>query len=135
MKSFLAFVAIVLFLLWGLDKQSEELGKWPEDLESHRARLCDISDYQSCEEWDWFGISSDRLPLLVSENGKHTAISTVLLNEVCDSWRGHDSHTGLVRIIDTGENSILFLCRMKNPKKINRGRVLVEIENIYLTRD
>lgn len=111
-------------LYHGSTKQFEELEKLPPELNSIRD-ACNLANYRACSEWDWFMIPEAFLPQLRSASGNRI-YSTLILKEVCLHWDEVPSPT-YERIIDPKLDT-LYLCRMKDPKDINRGVILQEAE-------
>ena len=107
----------VIFVIVGLQTlyfsfrtQSTPLKEWPADLVD-RSAYCKLENYSSCHGDDWFGIMKSRV-------GGNTGI----LKEICKDWADkHDASNS--RLIDAADGDVLFLCKMKDPAKIDPVKV------------
>lgn len=124
--AFIGAITIIIFVFWAIERDVEKIGDWPEDLD--KDKMCNLENYLTCNEYQWFGIWRSSLPVMVKSNDEFAGYSSVILNEICIEF-SETPKSRLVRIITIDEEEAVYLCRMKDPQKINRGKILEEVEH------
>ena len=106
-------VMLVIVGLQGLyftvQSQSTPLNEWPADL-ADRSGFCRLNNYRSCRDGDWFGIQKSQV-----------AEKTGILAAVCQNWTDKPD-AAQVRMIEAADGDTLYLCKMKDPAKIDPGK-------------
>ena len=75
----LLLVGVVVLMVMCADTNLKYMRQWPEELDKEP---CNLLNYQTCKETDWFIISGLELPQMVSTSGKHKARSALIIPNV-----------------------------------------------------
>ncbi len=96
-------------LYFTFQSRSTPLNEWPADLSDHSA-YCKPEAYKACHEGQWFGVLKSRVP------------QTGVLKDICQDWadKPDAAHT---RMIEAADGDTLYLCRMKDPAKIDAAKM------------
>lgn len=106
----------VIFAIVGLQtlyfsfvSHSTQLNEWPGDL-ADRSAYCRLESIAACHEGQWFGILKSRV-----------AGNTGILKEICTSWADKPDAAN-ARMISAADGDTLYLCKMKDPAKIDKAK-------------
>lgn len=132
MKLVFKAVAVVAIgiIAYQLLKEGESdfarISQWPKDLEDNGRIYCNLANYQTCQEGQWFGIVRDaEMEKLRPASGE--AINAIV-DTVCQA-RSDPPRSRELRSIETGSNQRLTLCRLRDPSSIDRARLLLLVES------
>lgn len=122
----------VLLLVYACDRITDrsvedykEVFTWPASVVENGYRYCDLRTYRTCSKNQWFGVVRD------TETDKNDLVVRhaigKLIDTACQS-RSETPQSHQMRIIELNTKQNLVLCRLKEPKEIDRGKMLMYAE-------